>query len=80
MMVNGKKLPFSVSVTAETAVPAGQVDFNFPLKFSFYATHGYSFNFMSWKRTAFTVFKVLAYRWPLHFNVCASFGQGHHAG
>lgn len=57
-MVNGKKLPFSV--TAEAAMPAGQVDFNFTLTFSLYATHGYCFNFMTWKWLVFIVFKVFS--------------------
>jgi len=58
MMVNGKKLPFSF--TAEAAVPAGQIGFTFTLKLSLYATHGYCFNFMTWKQTVFTVFKVFS--------------------
>lgn len=56
--VNGKKLPFSVA--AETAVPAGQVDFNFTPKFSFYVTRGYCFNFMTCKRPVFTAFEVFS--------------------
>lgn len=57
-MVNGKKLSFSIS--AEIVVPAGQVSFNFTVKFSLYATHGYYFNFVTSKQPVLTVFKVFS--------------------